>query len=174
MLVVMPTLVALVMMVLQDNLATAFGMLSVFGIVRFRNVLSDTGDTTYVLAAIVVGLAAGTQRFAIAVIGGGAIAATLLYLWFTGFGVRNQNSMILNLHWTRSPVELSELTALLGRFARNVECTSHRTRDTGGSDVSYRLLMRDDTKFDHLLTEVRSVTGVSRLSGIRAEAEAAA
>lgn len=174
MLVVMPTLVALVMMVLQDNLATAFGMLSVFAIVRFRNALSDTGDTIYILAAIVIGLAAGTQRFSIAIIGGLAIAATLLYLWFTGFGVRNQNSMILNLHWTRPALELGELTSLLGRFARNVECTSHRTRDTGGSDVSYRISMRDDTKFDHLMTEVRSLNGVSRLSGIKAESEAAA
>lgn len=173
-LVLMPTLVALVMMVLQDNLATAFGMLSVFAIVRFRNALSDTGDTVYILASIVIGLAAGTQRFSIAIIGGLAVATTLLYLWFTGFGLRNQDSMILNLHWARSPLELSELTSVLSRFARKVECTSHRARDTGGSDLSYRISMRDDTKFDHLLTEVRSVNGVSRLTGLKAEAEAAA
>jgi len=38
-LIVMPVLVALVMMVLANNLITAFGMMAVFAIVRFRNVL---------------------------------------------------------------------------------------------------------------------------------------
>jgi hypothetical protein len=174
MLIIMPTLVALVMIVLHDNLATAFGMLSVFGIVRFRNVLTDTGDTIYVLSAIVLGLAAGTQRFSIAVIGCAAISTTLLYLWFTGFGIPNQYSMILNLHWTRPPLELREVITVLERFARKVECTSHRTRDTGGSDVSYRLSMRDDEAFEMLLSEIRTLNGVTRLSGLKAESEASA
>ena len=77
-LVVMPVLVALVMLVLQENIVTAFGMMGVFAIVRFRNVLADTHDTTYVLAAIMIGMAAGTQRFSIAVVGatGGAPASS--------------------------------------------------------------------------------------------------
>jgi hypothetical protein len=174
MLVLMPTLVALVMMVLQDNLATAFGMLSVFAIVRFRNVLSDSQDTGYVLASIVLGLAAGTERFTIAIIGCAAIAGILLYLWFSGFGTRHQHSIILNLHWTRTPLELAELNTVLKRYGRKVECTSHRARDTGGSDLSFRLLMRDENKFDHLLDQLRTVDGVSRLSGLRAETTAAA
>lgn len=174
MLVLMPTLVALVMMVLQDNLATAFGMLSVFAIVRFRNVLSDSQDTGYVLASIVLGLAAGTERFTIAIIGCAAIAGILLYLWLTGFGVRNQHSIILNLHWTRPSLELDQLGAVLKQYGRKVECTSHRARDTGGTDLSFRLLLRDDNKFDHLLSQLRTVDGVTRLSGLRAEAQAAA
>src|SRR5471030_279611 len=40
-LVLLPVLVALVMLALHDNLVTAFGMMSVFAIVRFRNVLID-------------------------------------------------------------------------------------------------------------------------------------
>ena len=40
-LVVMPTIVSVVMMVLSDNLVTAFGMMAVFAIVRFRNILTS-------------------------------------------------------------------------------------------------------------------------------------
>ena len=46
-LVLMPTIVAIVMGVLSNNLITAFGMMAVFAIVRFRNILRDTLDTTY-------------------------------------------------------------------------------------------------------------------------------
>ena len=59
--IVMPVVVALVMHVLSNNLITAFGMMAVFTIVRFRNMLRDTLDTTYILTVLVIGMAAGTQ-----------------------------------------------------------------------------------------------------------------
>ena len=49
-LVVIPIVVALVMTVLSNNLVTAFGLMAVFAIVRFRNILRDTLDTTYLLS----------------------------------------------------------------------------------------------------------------------------
>src|SRR6187402_3191748 len=66
-LVILPTIVAVVMNVLSNNLVTAFGMMAVFAIVRFRNILRDTLDTTYVLTVIVLGMATGTQKFASAI-----------------------------------------------------------------------------------------------------------
>ena len=168
-LVLMPMLVALMMLVLQDNIVTAFGMMGVFAIVRFRNVLADTHDTTYVMAAIMIGLAAGTQRFSIAIIGTVSIALILVYLWLTGLGSRVRHDTVVHLHWARPATEIEELNALLGRFGRNVECTAHRARDTGGSDLSYRLLLRDPGQLDNLLGELRAMPGVSRLTSFRAE-----
>src|SRR5678815_4536689 len=60
-LILMPGIVSLVMGVLSNNLVTAFGMMAVFAIVRFRNILRDTLDTTYILSVLVIGMAAGTQ-----------------------------------------------------------------------------------------------------------------
>src|SRR5262245_31818605 len=49
-LVIIPTIVALVMMVISNSLVTAFGLMAIFAIVRFRNILRDTLDTTYILS----------------------------------------------------------------------------------------------------------------------------
>ena len=171
-LVVMPVLVALVMLVLQENIVTAFGMMGVFAIVRFRNVLADTHDTTYVLAAIMIGMAAGTQRFSIAVVGGATVSLILLYLWSTNLGARVRHDTVVHLHWARPATELTALTAILDRFARNAECTAHRTRETGGSDVSYRVLLRDPAQIERMLEELRALAGVSRLTTFRAEDQA--
>src|SRR5882672_8220137 len=78
-LVVMPVLVSLVMQVLNNNLVTAFGLMAVFAIVRFRNILRDTLDTTYVLSVIVIGMACGTQRFGVAVVACLVTAMSLVY-----------------------------------------------------------------------------------------------
>src|SRR4026208_485439 len=87
-LIIMPMVTCLVMMVLSNNLVTAFGMMAVFAIVRFRNILRDTLDTSYVLIVIVLGMATGTQKFASSILGVVLISGAMLYLWYTSFGSR--------------------------------------------------------------------------------------
>lgn len=172
-LVVIPIVVALVMTVLSNNLVTAFGLMAVFAIVRFRNILRDTLDTAYLLAVIVVGMAAGTLKFATTVIGCLVICAVLLYLWLTGFGRRLRYDMVVNLHWARPLSDLPELTALLRRHcAARPYLVQQRTQDPhAGTDVSYRLLMRDPERAEELLEDLRQLAGVSRVTGMRAEEE---
>src|ERR1051325_2106441 len=116
-LVVMPILVALVMQVLNNNLVTAFGLMAVFAIVRFRNILRDTLDTTYVLSVIVMGMACGTQKFTTALIGCAVIMLVLLTLWYTSFGIRHRYDLLLNLPWARPLTEMMELNHLLARHS---------------------------------------------------------
>jgi hypothetical protein len=171
-LLILPMVVALVMFVLSNNLVTAFGLMAVFAIVRFRNILRDTLDTTYVLTGIVIGMACGTQKFTTAVIGTLLMAAILIYLWWISFGTRHRYDVILNLHWGRSSGEMPALQRLLARHGRKVHCTSQRSNEGyGGTDLSYRLLLRDPDRIDDLLTELRNLEGVSRVTSMKAEEE---
>lgn len=171
-LVVMPMVVAMVMMVLSNNLVTAFGLMAVFAIVRFRNILRDTLDTTYVLCVIVIGMAAGTMKFATAVFGCLLLALIMIYLWFTSFGTRHRYDTIINLHWSRPLSDLGDLRNLLHRHSRKAICASQRSHEGyEGTDLSYRLLMRDPDRMEDLLTELRALQGVSRLTGLKAEDE---
>lgn len=171
-LVVMPMLVSLVMQVLNNNLVTAFGLMAVFAIVRFRNILRDTLDTTYVLSVIVVGMASGTQKFATALIGCAAIVFVLLTLWYTSFGSRHRYDLLLNLHWARPLTDLLELKRLLERHSLKAHCASQRSNEGyEGTDLSYRLLLRDTERVEDLLNEVRELNGVSRVTSLKAEDE---
>src|SRR5438874_11017944 len=82
-LIIMPVIVAMVMLILANNLVLAFGLMAIFAMVRFRSILRDTLDTTYVLAVIAIGLACGTLKFTSAVIGCLATCAIMLYFWAT-------------------------------------------------------------------------------------------
>ena len=171
-LVLMPLLVALVMQVLNNNLVTAFGLMAIFAIVRFRNVLRDTLDTGYVLTVIVLGMACGTAKFATAVIGCLTVVFVLLALWYISFGSRHRFDLILNLHWARSPDELASLQRLLERHSLKSYCTSQRSNSQQeGVDLSYRLLLRDPNRSEELLHELRTLEGVSRLTSMKAENE---
>jgi hypothetical protein len=168
----MPAIVCLVMTVLQNNLVTAFGMMAVFAIVRFRNILRDTLDTVYVLTVLVIGMAAGTFKIASAVAGCALISLVLLYLWYTSFGSRHRYDVIVNLHWARSLKELIDLNRVLGRHSWKSHLASQRSHEGyEGTDLSYRLLLRDSNRVDDLLNEVRTLNGVSRVTSMMAENE---
>jgi len=172
-LIVMPVVVALVMHVLANNIITAFGMMAVFTIVRFRNMLRDTLDTTYILLVLALGMAAGSQKFVTAVAGLGVMSLALLYLWATSFGSRHRYDVILNVRWSRPLTDLGEMDRLLQRHARRSRRASQRTaQDMGaGADLSYWVLLRDPSRMDELLSELRSINGVSHVSSILAEDE---
>jgi hypothetical protein len=171
-LIVIPTVVAMVMTVLSNNLVTAFGLMAVFAIVRFRNILRDTLDTSYVLVVIVIGMAAGTFKFSTAIIGCALTVAIMLYLWSTQFGSRQRYDLIVNLHWGRPTTELPDLVNLLRRHSLRTLCASQRSHEGfEGTDLSYRVLLRDPDRMDQLLMELRSMQGVTRVTGLRAEEE---
>jgi hypothetical protein len=171
-LIVMPVVVALVMHVLANNIITAFGMMAVFAIVRFRNMLRDTLDTTYVLLILALGMACGSQKFTTAATGLAVLVIALIYLWATAFGTRHRYDVILNLHWSRPLEELTAMEQLLARHTRRSHRASQREEETGiGADLSYWLLLRDPARVNEMLKEVRSVDGVSNVSSIIAEDE---
>lgn len=96
-LLVMPVLIAMVMMLMSGSVALAFGMFAVFAVVRFRNVLKDTRDTTFVIWAIVEGAAVGTRNFSTALVGALFIGAVFVYMRMTSFGGRHRYDVILSL-----------------------------------------------------------------------------
>lgn len=171
-LIIIPITVALVMMVLDNNLVTAFSLLAVFAIVRFRNILRDTLDTVYILSLIVIGMACGTQKFTTAIIGVMVASSALIFIWFTNFGARQRYDLILNLNWALPLSKLDKLQQFLDRHAMKIKLASQRSGDeTEKTHLSYRLLLRDPDRVDLLLDEINKIEGVSNVSSLRAEDE---
>ena len=166
-LILMPVIVALVMMILANNLVLAFGLMAIFAMVRFRSILRDTLDTAYVLAVIVIGLACGTSKFTSAVIGCLATVGLMFYFRITGFGTRHRYDLILNVQWVRPVAELGELRLLLARHSRRTQLASQRSNEGyPGIDLSCRLLLRDPARSQELLEELRALKGVTKVSSV--------
>lgn len=171
-LVLIPPIVCLVMTVLTNSIITAFGMMAVFAIVRFRNILRDTLDTTYVLITLVIGMATGTQKYSSAIIGTLFVCATMVYLWYTSYGNRRRYDLILNVHWARPSTELPELDRVLRRYSWRFALSSQRAqKEDLGADLSYRLLLRNYDRMGEFLNELQKLPGVSRVTSLAAQDE---
>jgi hypothetical protein len=76
------------------------------------------------------------------------------------------------LHWARSIKELLELNRLLDRHSWKAHLASQRSHEGyEGTDLSYRLLLRDSNRVEDLINELRQVNGVSRVTSMLAEDE---
>ncbi len=171
-LILIPITVSLVMMVLDNNLVTAFSLMAVFAIVRFRNIVRDTLDTVYILSLIVIGMACGTQKFSTAIIGTLVAASVIYYIWLTNFGSRQRYDLILNLHWSDSLGELASLNNLLDRHALKVHMASQRSvQDEEGADLSFRLLLRNPGRIHELLNDLQANSSISRVTTMKADEE---
>jgi hypothetical protein len=117
-------------------------------------------------------MACGTLKFATAVAGCLMICLIMFYIRLTSFGTRHRYDTILNLHWERPAPEIGALNETMGRHTRRSRCVSERTAEgSSGMDFSYRLLLRDPSRLEDLLAELREMDGVSRVTGLKAEAE---
>ena len=164
-LTVLPVIVALMMMLMAGSLMIAFGLLAVFAVVRFRNVLKDTRDTTYILWTIVEGMAVGTQRFTTGVLGALAIAVVLLYLRVSSFGARYRFDAILSLEFLDNAQGARiQLQDLLRRHALSMRLTSERSVDAATVAMSYRLQLRDPSRSRELEQELGQLDHVHHVS----------
>lgn len=163
-LVVLPVLVALMMVLLVGNMTVAFGFLAVFAMVRFRNVLKDTRDTTFLLWSIVEGLAVGTQRFSTALIGLVALSIVFLYLRVTQFGSRFDYDAILNVCVADGSVVRGSLKGILERHCQRTIMTGDRQAGAAGNtELSYRLVLRDPSRYAELKEELVANPDLSRV-----------
>lgn len=164
-LVVMPVIVALMMSLISGSMYVAFGLLAVFAVVRFRNVLKDTRDTVFVLWAIVEGMAVGTQKFTSALIGLFMVSLLLLYMRVTSFGRRSQFDVVLDFFFQGDHENgVGKLKPVLRRHGLKVQLVSSRPSPGEGTDFSYRLLLRDPNRSEDLQTELESFPGVDRVA----------
>jgi hypothetical protein len=163
-LLVLPVIVSMVMLLMAGNIFIAFGLFAVFAVVRFRNVLKDTRDTSFVIWAIIEGMAVGTQRFSTALLGALFVAFVFLYVRFTGFGGRYRYDVILSVQYTNGPERLAELRPILKRHSVRAQLASQRDLEDEGLDLSFRLLLRDPSRSRELISELKETSGVARVA----------
>ena len=164
-LVVMPVIVAVMMIMVAGSVALAFGLLAVFAVVRFRNVLKDTRDTTYILWVIVEGMSVGTGRLTTAVLGSFVVALVLLYLRVSDFGARLRFDAVLSVEIVGDLSDgTAQLKKVLQRHTVNAVLSNQQRMTDIGSTHSYRLSLRDPSRGEELRQELVAVNNLNLIS----------
>ena len=163
-LVTLPVIVALMMILMAGSTVIAFGLLAVFAVVRFRNVLKDTRDTTYVLWAIVSGMGVGTVHYVESIAGLFVVGFMMAYLRISDFGGRHTYDAILSLDVSAKGNIDELLSPVLQRHASRWKRSGDQHMTQHATTVAYQLLMRDPDRSDELRNELLERGDVDQIS----------
>ena len=164
-LVLVTIVVAMVMAVIGDNIIRAFGLMGALAIIRFRNVVKDTRDIIFIFCALVVGMAAGSQRYFIAVIGTVMLSLVAVYLHLSRFGTHRPHNGFLQFTLPGHIGPKHPASRILKQFCSGFTLIS--AQDVGDGDgrveYSYQLMVRNAEKNDAMLSAMESVEGIAKI-----------
>jgi len=165
-LILITVLVAIIMAVIGNNIITAFGLMGALAIIRFRNVVKDTRDIVFIFCALVVGMASGSQRYAIAIVGTAILSLITIYLHLSGFGTHHPHNGFLRFTLNSHIGPKHLVPTILKRFCSRFTLISAQDSGFGSSTVeyAYQLMVRNAKKNEMMLSELSKVEGIENIS----------
>ncbi|HDS85073.1 MAG TPA: DUF4956 domain-containing protein [Phycisphaerales bacterium] len=165
-LIIITMAVALVMATISGSFVIAVGLMGAVSLIRFRNIIKDTRDITFLFCALVIGMACGSQRYAIAVIGTLGLCIVLIYLHIADFGMHHSYNAFLRFSFDGTIEPNHPLLATMKRFTRTFTLISSNSSAPDGDhmDYAYQLSLRTARNNEQLLSEIRKIEGVHNVS----------
>jgi len=165
-LIIITVVIAMVMTVIGNNIITAVGLMGALAIVRFRNILKDTRDIAFIFCSLVVGMAAGSQRYATAIVGCLILCGIFLYLHATGFGTHTPHNAFLRFSIRGHIGPDHPVTRLLKRFCGTFTLISAQDSGFGTAavDYAYQLMIHNIENNERMLSELQNIEGVESIS----------
>lgn len=164
-LVLITVVVAMVMGVIGSNIITAVGLMGALAIIRFRNIIKDTRDISFIFCALVVGMAAGSQRYATAIVGTSILSAIIVYLHISGFGTHEPHNGFLRFRSIGPTGSDSPVATILKRFCSSFTLISvHEAGSGKAAEYAYQLLIRNAAKNEELVSQLEEVAGTDHIS----------
>lgn len=169
--VLLSMVVCVIMCVVGDSLARAFGLGAALAIVRFRTPIKDARDTVFLFLSVAVGMASGAGMMGVAMTGTVVMGAAAMYLHWTGFGSRSGEDGVLRLHFLGNDEQRAAIVEPLRKHCLSFQLAAARMSRPGAPeelvyDINLRHLMAGDQLVRDLIG-TSGVTGVSLLPQAR-------
>ena len=157
--IMMSVLATVAMMILGNNLTRALGVLGVFTLIRFRTIVKDPQDATYLFFALSVGMAVGTKNYAIAVITTALMSGINYVLYLTNFGSIVGTGFLLTLI-VDDTFNTEKFTAVTKVYLRSANLIQLKTEESGERMYYYKIIFSHLEKYQEFLSEVQHLKGV--------------
>jgi uncharacterized membrane protein YhiD involved in acid resistance len=164
-LILITVVVAMVMAVIGNNIITAVGLMGALAIIRFRNIIKDTRDIAFIFCSLVVGMAAGSQRYATAIVGTTVLSLIAVYLYVTGFGKHQPHNGFLRFSLRGHIGPDHPISRILRSFCGNFTLISVQDTGFGGpAEYAYQLLIRNPGRNEQMVAELEQVEGIENVN----------
>lgn len=163
-LILLAPIVGMVILVIGNNVATAFSLAGAFALVRFRSAPGDPKDIAFVFMSVTMGLACGLGYWQYALLATAIILAVILILHITNYAGKSKNSFELK-------ITVPETLNYVGAFDETLDkyCVAYRmirvkSVDFGALfEISFAVTLKDDKQIRLMMDDLRALNGNLRI-----------
>ena len=154
---------AVVIMVIGNNLARAFGLVGAMSIIRFRTAVKDTTDIVFIFYALAVGMAAGVGFHKLAFAATVLIGLVILMLSKGGLVTSVGRKFLLQFSFTSEQPDAVPYLPILKTYCRRHKLINVKSDDEGNVyELAFYVDLKDEMKSYELLRELGKIEGISR------------
>jgi uncharacterized membrane protein YhiD involved in acid resistance len=164
-LVVLGMITAVVIMVIGNNLARAFGLVGAMSIIRFRTAVKETMDIVYIFFSLSIGMAAGVGLHAVAVTGTLFIGLIITALSKTNFFSLSNEKFLLQFRYTgTNGSQNAPYMPVLNNYCNQVTLLNIKSIAEHNLELSYHVSIKNKKRNSEFISELEKINGVNQIN----------
>lgn len=164
-LITLTMITAIVILVIGNNLARAFGLVGAMSIIRFRTAVKDVQDIVFIFFSLAIGMAAGIGLSMIALTGTIAVGiVTVMIAQIQSISTGRQEYL---LQFNYSPTDSMESPYLpvIKKFCRKYHIINMKSCDYSGQlELSFYIKLKNQDTRENFIRELKGVESVGNIN----------
>lgn len=157
-LVMLTMITSVVILVIGNNLARAFGLVGAMSIIRFRTAVRDVQDIIFIFFALAMGMAAGVGLTVIAIVGTLFISFVMIMLVYTNFGAPKKREYLLQVSYPSTPENEGEVGKVLKRYCKNLKLINLKNIGYNEDiEAYYHIMLKNPSKSKEFVNELNAL-----------------
>jgi len=155
---------ALIIMVIGNNLARAFGLVGAMSIIRFRTAIKDTLDIVYIFFGLTIGMGSGVGYHKLVFTGTAVIGLVLVLFAKTKWFEIKRTQYLLDFQFHGTTAESILFEKVLGQFCKDFRIINVRTlSDNKTMHYSYYFALKNQNQAGSFIDSLRQTNGVTQV-----------
>lgn len=165
-LVILPIITAIVIMVIGNNLARAFGLVGAMSIIRFRTAVKETLDIIYIFFSLAIGMAAGVAFHTLAFAGTLIVGTVLVVLSKTSISSGSKEEYLLQFFYDENgQSNEAAYMKIINKYSKKFQLINVKSAgSTNGVELSYYIRLKSRSANADFVRELKSVPGLNHVN----------
>lgn len=161
-LVIINILGAVVMMVVRNNIIGAFALLGAFSLIRFRTILKETKDVTFVFYSLAVGVAVGTNNYMIAVLTTIILSAIIFLLTKYNFGSVTKSGSLMTFV-ARADFSADDYKNFFENYLESYSLLQIKSLTDNSREYSFAIKVKKQKSTDEFIKEFQALSEIENV-----------
>ena len=164
-LILLVIITSIVIMVIGNNLARAFGLVGAMSIIRFRTAVKETQDIMYIFFSLAIGMAVGVGQYGLALFGSIFIGSITYVLSKSKFSTPIKSDLLLQFNYNSESNGTPAYSKLIDKYCKKSKLINAKAIGIDEMlELSYYVGFKNKENSTEFVQKLRKIEGVQNVN----------